>query len=262
MADNKLTVANRVEIDLEKTPEQIASIQKQAAKLVKIVVTAYPNSDKFPNGEAVANTVNLWANYFADDDWRIVALAVSQHVATNKWPPSIAEIRERIADLTRPDLAPPDEAWRLVSEWMHNTSEYGDDSADIFPAIIAETIKACGGKSGLWALLRQQYGYSGKAGLDKLTFMQLYEPRYQRERQRAMMPGSINDGIEMLHRHLNNPEYQKLEAGRQRIAGLAEEKRRLHDQMHDDSMRRMQALVESRQKEFDSLLQDGDRQEE
>lgn len=195
-----------VELDLQKTPEEITFIVKQAAKLVRLCITSYPNSDNYLSAKAVTNCVNLWANYFADDDWRIVALAVGKHIALSKWPPSIADIRERMVEITRPDLIPPDEAWTLVSQWFHNTGEYGDDSERVFPPIIAETIAACGGKSTLWNLFRQQYGYSGKAGLDRLTFIQLYESRYQRERQRAMIPYGLQSKIDEAQVVLGNAD--------------------------------------------------------
>ncbi len=232
MTDNtSLVMANRVEIDLHKTPDEIDFITKQSAKLVKICVTAYPNSDKFPNEEAVLNTVNLWANYFADDNWGVVAIALQRHIATSKWVPSIAEIREQIVDITRPDIVPPDEAWELVTSWLHNTSEYSDNADSVFPAIIADTVRACGGKSTLWSLFRQKYGYSGKAGLDKLTFLQLYEPRYERERLKAMTPYRLQADISAAHSQFGNSEYAKLESARQYIRDATEERKRLYNDM-------------------------------
>ena len=75
-----------------------------AAKLVAIVVTAYPNYDKFRDEAAVTATVNLWASMFQSDDGRIVALALNKHIATNKWPPSVAEIRELMLELMHPEI--------------------------------------------------------------------------------------------------------------------------------------------------------------
>ncbi len=222
------TTENRVEIDLHKTPEELMFIKKQAAKLVKICVTAYPNSDKFQNEEAVSNTVNLWANYFSDDDWRVVAIALQKHIATSKWVPSIAEIRELIVEITRPDLLPPDEAWAMVNSWLHNTSEFDNmDPHNIFPSVIADTIEACGGKSKLWALLREQFGRSGKAGLDKLTFQQLYEPRYQREKQKAMTPSRLLADTVLIQTQFQNKEMHKLEESKNYIAEKKQERESL-----------------------------------
>lgn len=63
-----------------------------AARLVAIVVTAYPNFDKFKDAKAIEATVNLWAMMFEQDESGIVALAVKKHIATTNgrraWPKS------------------------------------------------------------------------------------------------------------------------------------------------------------------------------
>ncbi|MFV0519753.1 MAG: replicative helicase loader/inhibitor [Lachnospirales bacterium] len=219
------TTENRVDIDLHKTPEELIFIKKQAAKLVKICVTAYPNSDKFQNEEAVSNTVNLWANYFSDDNWRVVAIALQKHIAISKWVPSIADIRELMVDITRPDLLPPDEAWSMVNTWLCSASEYNNvDVFSVFPFIVAETIEACGGKNKLLSLFREQG--SGKAGLDKLTFRQLYEPKYQREKQKAMMPIRLINDTTVVQKQLYNDEVLKIEASQKYIENLKEERER------------------------------------
>lgn len=50
--------------------------KKDAAQLVAIVVTAYPNYDKFRDADSVKATVSLWAMMFEDVDAPLVALAV------------------------------------------------------------------------------------------------------------------------------------------------------------------------------------------
>jgi len=214
--------------------------REDAAKLVGIIITAYPNADKF-NGDkdAITNAVNLWASVFADDDVRLVGIAVQKHIATSKWVPSVAELREIMTEITRPDLIPTDEAWLMVDNWLHSTGEYDDNSEYVFPTIIAETVRACGGKSGLWALIRQQYSYSRKAGLDKLTFIQLYEPRYQREKERAMLPSRVLSDITAVQRQIENPEYKKLENGRRYIERAKEEQERLWNCWSDHSEMRL-----------------------
>ena len=95
-----------------------------AAKLVAIVVTAYPNYDKFRDEAAVTATVNLWATIFQADDGRIVALALNKHIATSKWPPSVAEIRELMLEKQHRELIPPAQAWLAASELVHNSGGY------------------------------------------------------------------------------------------------------------------------------------------
>lgn len=166
-----------------------------AARLMAIVVTAYPNYDKFRDEQAVTATVNLWASMFAKDDDKIVALALNKHIATSKWPPSVAEIREIMLEIQRPDLIPPDMAWLAVSDLLYTVGEYNHvDINRQLPPLIARAVEAIGWKS-LYEMHRSCY-IGGKPGMDRVAFIQQYGPMYEREKQRAMTPTEITDTID------------------------------------------------------------------
>ena len=129
-----------------------------AARLVAIVVTAYPNFDKFMDAKAIEATVNLWAMMFEQDESGIVALAVKKHIATNKWPPSVAEIREIMLEIQHPELIEPDKAWLAVSDLMYSTGQFnhGDLSCQL-PPLVARAVESIGWTS-LWAMKLQWSG--------------------------------------------------------------------------------------------------------
>lgn len=165
-----------------------------AAKLVAIVVTAYPNYDKFRDPKAVEATVNLWALMFEHDPGGIVGLAVKKHIATNKWPPSVAEIRELMLEAQRPDLIPPDQAWAAVSDLMYQVGQYNHgDLHQQLPPLIARAVETIG-YTALYEMHRAAY-IGGKAGMDRVAFMQQYTPMYEREKSNAMTPKAIGEGI-------------------------------------------------------------------
>lgn len=166
-----------------------------AARLVAIVVTAYPNYDKFRDSQAVEATVNLWAKLFEADDGRIVALALNKHIATSKWPPSVAEIREIMLEIEHPDLIAPDEAWAAVSDLLYTAGEYnhGDLNRQL-PPLVARAVETIGW-GNLWEMHRS-YCVGGKPGMDRVAFMQQYTPMYEREKQRAMTPAGITATID------------------------------------------------------------------
>ena len=166
-----------------------------AAKLVAIVVTAYPNYDKFRDEAAVTATVSLWASMFQSDDGRIVALALNKHIATSKWPPSVAEIRELMLELMHPDLIEPDRAWLAVSDLLYTTGEhnYGDLYLQL-PPLAARAVEAIG-YYNLYEMHRSCYR-GGKPGMDRVAFMDIYKPMYEREKQRAMTPEGLTSQID------------------------------------------------------------------
>lgn len=183
----------------------------ETIELFSILVAAYPNFDKFKDPDQVEGMVNMWASLFTDDDSAIVGLAVKKHIMTNKWPPSIAEIRENMADITHPDLIPPDQAWAAVSDLLYTAGEYNRENAHRnMPALIAQTVDAIG-----WRTLYQMHRGScggNKDGLDRVAFMDLYRPAYERARQDACCSTSLIGSINTAKRHLTDGGLAQLEA--------------------------------------------------
>lgn len=210
--------------------------KKETISLFGILIAAYPNFDKFKDDSQVEGMVNMWASLFADDDSAIVGLAVKKHIMTNKWPPSIAEIREIMADITHPDLIPPDQAWAAVSDLLYAVGEYNHgDAHRNLPPLIAQTVDAIGWHT-LYQLHRGSYG-GNKDGMDRVAFMDLYRPAYERARQDACCSASLLGSINTVKQQLTTGGVAQLAAARTR----REEKELEYDQIWH---RRHEALLE------------------
>jgi len=171
--------------------------RSDAIKLVGLVVTAYPSSDKFGSKTAIDNFVNLWVDSFEDDDVTIVAMALKMHINTCEFPPNVADIKKIVFDICHPDIIPPEEAWAVIALHIDNTSEYESlsEPEEIFPTAIANAIKAIGYRN-LRDLRVRRYDHSGnKTGLDRVAFIKAYEPEYERARKNAMLPRSLQLAI-------------------------------------------------------------------
>lgn len=207
-----------------------------AAKLIAIVVTAYPNFDKFKDAEAVKATVSLWAMMFSDDDSGLVGLAVQKHIATSKWPPSVAEIRELMLELKAPDLIAPDTAWLAVSDLLHSEGQYNHGSLQHqLPPLVARAVESIGW-GNLWEMHRS-YCVGGKPGMDRLAFMQQYTPMYEREKSRAMTPAAIASKIDQAAAAIPD-------AGRHLLETREAERRRT-DAMFDEICNRQWRAIEA-----------------
>ena len=194
-----------------------------AARLVALIVTAYPNFDKFKDEAAITATVNLWAVMFADDDSRVVSLAVKKHISTSKWPPSVAELRELMVEIQRPELIPPDEAWAAVSDVLSVHGAHCHAELDrLLPPLVARAVEVVG-YSNLYELNRVPYGDS-KPGMARLSFMQQYGAMYEREKARAMTPHEITEKIDAISRALPDKGQGMIEA--------REQDRIEHDEMY------------------------------
>jgi len=69
--------------------------------VLSILKTAYPNHFGKISKQDAENTINLWASMFAQEDGRMVSYAVKQLIATNVFPPTIAEACGVLAEVVR-----------------------------------------------------------------------------------------------------------------------------------------------------------------
>ncbi len=199
--------------------------KKQTIEMFTVLVAAYPNFDKFKDEEQVACMVNVWANIFADDAAAIVGMAAKKHIATSKWPPSIAEIRDIMTDITHPDIITPDLAWAAVSDLLCSVKDcWGCNFAALLPPLVARIVETIG-----WHTLRELHRGSyanNRDGMDRVAFMDLYKPAYERARAEAACPASLRRGI--------NAAAAKFSNGGRKLLEAAAEKRREHDRVYND----------------------------
>lgn len=173
----------------------------ETVKLIGLLVVAYPSYDKFGDEKHLSSTVALWETMFADDNFRLVQLALEKHIATSKWPPSIADIRDIMADITMPNLLPADKAWMAVQKLMsmHDRLYYPTDH--YLPAPIAQAVDTVGFDQ-LKAMSRAgSVGHDSKAGLASVAFRQAYEAIRARTREQAALPGALRARLDSAHKY-------------------------------------------------------------
>lgn len=74
--------------------------KKEAAQVLAILKAAYPNSYKGMTQEEAVGTVSVWALQFADMPVDIVLLAIHKAISSSRFPPSVAEVKEKIKSLS------------------------------------------------------------------------------------------------------------------------------------------------------------------
>lgn len=70
--------------------------KKEAVQILAVLKAAYPASYNGMTKEEASGTVSIWAMQFEDMPVDIVMMAVHKLIATNKFPPSVAEVKEKI----------------------------------------------------------------------------------------------------------------------------------------------------------------------
>lgn len=72
--------------------------KKEALQILAILKAAYPSSYTGTKEEA-SGTVSVWCMQFADMPADIVLMAIHQLISTNKFPPTVAEVKKKIEGL-------------------------------------------------------------------------------------------------------------------------------------------------------------------
>ena len=73
--------------------------KKEATQVLAILIAAYPNHYKNASQADAQGVITLWSTQLADLPAEIVFMALNKHISTNKFPPTIAEIKEKISGL-------------------------------------------------------------------------------------------------------------------------------------------------------------------
>lgn len=68
----------------------------QAMRIIRLIAASYPNAAAFSTPEKVEAAVDLWAEMFEKDDYERVRENVRRWIESNKFPPTVAEVKEMI----------------------------------------------------------------------------------------------------------------------------------------------------------------------
>lgn len=70
--------------------------RKEAIQVLAILKAAYPNQFKGMTTEEAQGTISVWSMQFASIPADIVLMALNKHISTNKYPPTVADIHEKL----------------------------------------------------------------------------------------------------------------------------------------------------------------------
>lgn len=94
--------------------------KREFGLLASALRTYYPKENILPNKEAM----QLWYRELQDIPFPVAEAALRKWVSTNKWSPSIAEVRETAATIQHGELPDWDEAWEQVCKAIRKFGFY------------------------------------------------------------------------------------------------------------------------------------------
>lgn len=157
--------------------------KQEFSKVAAAMRTYYPNSNLLPNTIAV----ELWYNQLCDISYQVMTLSLNEWVAVNKWPPTIADLRESATRITQSET--PD--WATAYEHARSVvRKYGyynyEDAMQNLEGIEKETVKAIG---------YTDWCKSENPAVIRAHFRDIYTTLAERKKREAQLPPGIKNAL-------------------------------------------------------------------
>lgn len=160
--------------------------KREFATFAMALKTYYPKEALLPNQQAM----ELWYRELCDIPFDVAEAAMRKWVSTNKWSPSIAELRELAAEVQHGKLPDWGEGWQQVIKAIKKYGYYNQkqamESLDPFTRDIVRRI----GFANLCL--------SDNPTADRANFRMLYEELARREQTRQQMALPLQQTINRL----------------------------------------------------------------
>lgn len=143
--------------------------------------TYYPKEKILPNEQAL----ELWYRQLKDIPYKLAEVTLAKWVATNKWSPSIADIREQAAGITQGEAIGWGEAWESVLKAIGSYGAYRESEALASMDDLTQKIVRRLGFKNLCL--------SEEIQVDRANFRMIYEQEQERQKQDAQLPKRVKE---------------------------------------------------------------------
>ena len=161
--------------------------EKEFAQWAMAAQGYYPKEDRFLANDYM---MDLWFQQLKDLDYKIAEAALNKWVATNRWSPTIADIREIATTFCLGELPDWGAAWDEVLIAIRRYGTYrAFEAVESLSPITQKTVK----RLGYLELCR-----SDNLTADRANFRDIYNTLASREKENAQLPEHIRDLISQM----------------------------------------------------------------
>lgn len=94
--------------------------KQEVTQMLTILKTAYPRFYVDMTKEEAYSTIDLWTTMFANDDALLVVTTVKEMINSFKYPPTVADIKEKMYSITDIEKKQPMEYWKELDKIVQN----------------------------------------------------------------------------------------------------------------------------------------------
>lgn len=99
--------------------------REETIGILSILKASYPNFYKELTKKDAETTINLYAEMFSNTEANLVAIAIKELIQHQSYPPTIADIKNKIDELTQPYEETETELWEIYKKIIQS-GYYGD----------------------------------------------------------------------------------------------------------------------------------------
>lgn len=147
--------------------------------VAKSIRSLYPKDNVMPD----AYSVKLYYTMLMDIPYDTLVAALKRYVLTNKYPPTVADLRTATAEVTRPVSQDWSAAWEQVRKAIHYFGYYRQSEA---LESLSEPTRTIVKRLGY-----QELCLTENLNVDRANFRKIYEQMQAQETERAKLPGGV-----------------------------------------------------------------------
>lgn len=173
--------------------------KNEMVQIMAVITAAYPRFYDKQTEEDKMAALKLWYRHFENIDYDVMVQAVDAVIATNKFPPTIAEINEKIDLLLGKGLnyMSEQEAWGYVSKAIQNSAYNYQSEFDKLPEDIQRIIHHPR-QLREWALLDKEVVQSVIAS----NFQRAFRVQQEKKKQRLSLPNERQQYLQQQMKYL------------------------------------------------------------
>lgn len=173
--------------------------KKEFIKIVAAIKTAYPSSNVLSDEAAI----DLWFTLLSEHPYTVVQAATLEHISTGKFPPSIADIREKCTGYMQIPVGDWSEAWETVLKAIR---KYGYMQEVEALESMDELTRTC-----LKRLGYQNICMSENITADRANYREIYEAESKRRKENAKIPKQLQTQKQQMIEQIIDSTVQKIE---------------------------------------------------